>query len=86
MTQIAILATLTKLYPDAGIFNTDRVKNFYRAIGTDKIRKKIEAGWTVDRILSAGKPELLQFLQLRKNFCCTKGHHKNRVAKNFLYP
>ncbi|NOY77916.1 MAG: DUF1343 domain-containing protein [Calditrichaeota bacterium] len=67
-TQITILATLYHLYPNAGIFDTDRVKSFYRAMGTDKIRKEIEAGWTVDQILNADKPELLRFLRLRKKF------------------
>ncbi len=67
-TQITILSTIYKLYPDAGIFNTDRVKSFYRAVGTDKIQKEIEAGWTVDQILDEDKPELFKFLQIRKKF------------------
>jgi len=67
-TQITILATLYKLYPAVGIFDTERVRSFYRAMGTDKIQKEIEAGWTVDQILNEGKPKLIQFLHLRKKF------------------
>ncbi|HDK35703.1 MAG TPA: DUF1343 domain-containing protein, partial [Bacteroidetes bacterium] len=50
-TQITILVTLHKLYPKAGIFKTERLKNFGRAMGTDKIQKEIQEGWTVNQIL-----------------------------------
>lgn len=67
-TQITILSTLYKLYPHAGIFDSERAKSFYRAMGTDKIQREIEAGWTIEQILNEYKPELFKFLQLRKKF------------------
>ncbi len=66
LTQLTILTTLYKLYPHAGIFDTKRTDSFDRAMGTDKIRKEILAGWTADKILKADEPRLLEFLKLRK--------------------
>jgi uncharacterized protein YbbC (DUF1343 family) len=66
LTQLTLLTTIYKLYPKAGIFQTKRTANFDRAMGTDKIRKAIEAGWSAAKILKAHQPQLQQFLKLRQ--------------------
>ncbi len=68
LTQLSILTTIYKLYPRAGIFDTKRTVSFDRAMGTDKIRNEIEAGWSAERILKADEPRLQEFLKIRERY------------------
>jgi uncharacterized protein YbbC (DUF1343 family) len=67
-TQIHILTALNKLFPEQHIFKTPRINSFYKAIGTDKISKAIEAGKTAEEIISGWQPELEKFKELRKKY------------------
>ena len=66
--QIHILTALKKLYPGQNIFNTDRIQSFYRAIGTDKVQKAIEAGKNADEIIAEWQPELQAFMKIRQKY------------------
>jgi len=68
LTQISILCTIRKLYPNQEIFASDRITMFDRAMGTDLVRKKIQNGADARSILNMFEDEMHQFMQKRQNY------------------
>jgi len=67
-TQIHILTALKKLYHEHDIFKTDRIQNFYRAIGTDKVQQAIEDGKSADEIIAQWQTEIQEFMKIRQKY------------------
>lgn len=67
-TQIYILTTLKKLYPEVDFFNTPRVSMFDKAMGTDKIRIQIDRSISADKIISSWDKDLKEFINLSKKY------------------
>jgi uncharacterized protein YbbC (DUF1343 family) len=67
-TQLWILATLLRLYPNQEIFSAARTQNFDRAMGTDRVRLKLLDGETPDRIIAEWQPALEAFKLRRQKY------------------
>ena len=67
-TGIAILHTLYRLYPNAGIFQEDRMKMFHYAMGTDKITEMIKSNLSLKDIFDWYNRDLNKFLKIRKKY------------------
>ena len=67
-TQIFILTTLKKLYPDQDFFATSRVDMFYKATGTDKIRTQIDQKKSAVEIIQSWQEDLNAFKKIRKKY------------------
>jgi len=68
LTQLHILAALLKLYPEHQIFNPDRLMSFYRAIGTDSVKRRLEQGESPVAIYRSWMKDLEQYRQRRENY------------------
>ncbi len=66
--QLHILDALLKLYPEQRLFNTRRVVNFDRAMGTDKVRKMLVQGKTPEQIMQSWKERLDAYRHKRKKY------------------
>ena len=67
-TQLWLLATLLKLYPDQEIFATARQQSFDRAMGTDRVRLKLAAGETPVKIITDWQTELEAYKTRRQKY------------------
>ena len=70
-TQIYIMTTLKKLFPEHDIFDTRRISSFDRAFGSDEIRQRISNGEAAEKIIADWQEQL--------------GKFKNKRAKYLLY-
>ena len=68
LTQLWILATLLKLYPNQEFFSAERQQSFDRAMGTDQVRLKLVAGETPDKIIAEWQNELDAFKARRLKY------------------
>jgi len=70
--QIHILAAIRRLFPDHPLFdvraNPKGIRNFDRAMGSDSIRRQLEAGWEAEKIIRSWEPELEKFRQIRRKY------------------
>lgn len=67
-TQIHILAAINELYPDQKIFETDRIRMFDKANGTDQIRLMLQRGVPAEQIITSWQDDLQRFLTVRKKY------------------
>ena len=67
-TQIHILDALLKLYPDAGLFKTQRIASFDRAMGTDEVRKMLLNREDVKNIFASWKAGLKAYAKTRLKY------------------
>ncbi|MFC1724386.1 exo-beta-N-acetylmuramidase NamZ domain-containing protein [candidate division KSB1 bacterium] len=67
-TGIAILHTLNKLYPNAGIFQENRLKMFHYAMGTDKITDMIKNKSSLKEIFDWYEKDLNKFMEIREKY------------------
>jgi uncharacterized protein YbbC (DUF1343 family) len=63
-TGLHLIATLKSLYPELLEFRP----HFDRLLGTDTVRKQLEAGDSVESIVASWAPELERFCQLREKY------------------
>ncbi len=68
LTQLHLLKTLYKLYPQQNIFNPERNKNFDQAVGTDSVRMLLQSNVTPDSIYFSWKEELEAYREKRKAY------------------
>lgn len=66
LTQLHVLKTMLKLYPQQNILNLDRVKNFDQAVGTDSVRLLLQSDATPDSIYFSWKKDLAKYREQRK--------------------
>ncbi len=65
LVQLHIIAALLQLYPSIDIFNTDRVKNFDQAMGTDMVKLRLRRGVPPDSIYRTLEYELKPYREKR---------------------
>ena len=63
-TGLYLIATLKSLYPDVFEFRP----HFDRLMGTDSVRKRLEAGDSVESIVASWEPDLERFRKLRAKY------------------
>ncbi len=68
LTQLHILKTMLKLYPQQNIFNPERVKNFDQAVGTDSVRLLLLHGTSPDSVYFSWKKDLAKYREQRKAY------------------
>lgn len=68
LTQLYILATLYKLYPEQNIFNPARVKSFDQAMGTDSVRLRLLRGDSPATIYLSWEPALKEYRAKRERY------------------
>lgn len=68
VTQIHILTTIQKLYPQQKIFDTKRVNMFDKAFGTDEIRKAVLRGDSAEQIKASWQDQLEEFKKIRAKY------------------
>ena len=58
-----------KLYPEQNLFSKkNRVNMFNKVVGTDKIRKDLISGLSVEEIVNSWSPELETFKTIREKY------------------
>ncbi|MHA2278036.1 MAG: exo-beta-N-acetylmuramidase NamZ family protein [Candidatus Kariarchaeaceae archaeon] len=68
-TGLHIMQTHMKLYPEKDLFSKkDRVKMFEKVVGTNKIRKSLIAGLTINDLKETWLPELEKFSTKRAKY------------------
>ena len=68
-TGLHIMRVHMKLYPEKNLFSKkNRVKMFDKVVGTDQIRKSLEAGARIQEIENSWLPELEKFKTKRKKY------------------
>lgn len=69
---ITLLRTLKDLYPEFAWLNTGTPASprwwIDHLTGSDRVRKAIDAGWSVDAIVASWRAELADFTRLRRSF------------------
>lgn len=68
LTQLHVLKTMMKLYPQQNIFNPERVRSFDQAVGTDSVRILLQNNTTPDSIYFSWKNELAKYREQRKAY------------------
>ncbi|MEK7729077.1 MAG: DUF1343 domain-containing protein [candidate division KSB1 bacterium] len=68
LTQLHLLKTLLKLYPQQNILNTERAKSFDQAVGTDSVRLLLQNDASPDSIYFSWKKELAKYREQRKPY------------------
>ncbi len=68
LTQLHVLKTMLKLYPQQNIFNPERVRSFDQAVGTDSVRILLQSNTTPDSIYFSWKKELAKYREQRKAY------------------
>ncbi|MGH7497100.1 MAG: exo-beta-N-acetylmuramidase NamZ family protein [bacterium] len=68
LTQLHVIATLMKLYPSVDLFDTDRVKNFDQAMGTDMIKLRLRRGVPPDSIYRTLEHDLKSYREKRVKY------------------
>lgn len=68
ITQIHILTSLQKLYPEQKIFDTKRINMFDKAFGTDEIRKAVLRGDSAEQIIASWQDQLEEFKKIRAKY------------------
>ncbi|MDZ7310361.1 MAG: DUF1343 domain-containing protein [candidate division KSB1 bacterium] len=68
LTQLHILATIRKLYPEQQIFNSERVRSFDQAMGTDQVRLALLRGESPETIVAGWEKELGKYRQKREKY------------------
>lgn len=66
--QIHILTALEKLFPEQNIFNTNRIRSFDRAFGTDQVRLDVQKGKSAEEIINNWQRDLEKFKVIRKEY------------------
>lgn len=67
-TQIYLLSTIYKLYPQQLIFETERIGMFNKAMGTDRVATEIKNGKNPQEIIASWERDLEKFKQIRKKY------------------
>jgi uncharacterized protein YbbC (DUF1343 family) len=68
LTQLHLIAVLLQLYPSVDIFNTDRVKNFDQAVGTDMVKLRLRRGVAPDSIYRTLEYDLKPYRDKRAKY------------------
>ncbi|MGH7456480.1 MAG: DUF1343 domain-containing protein, partial [bacterium] len=68
LTQLHILSTLLKLYPEQQIFNPERIQSFDRAMGTDQVRFALLRGESPASIMASGEKDLEAYRMKRERY------------------
>lgn len=68
LTQLHLLKTLLKLYPQQNIFNPERIRSFDQAVGTDSVRMGLQNGVSADSIYFSWKKDLAKYREQRKPY------------------
>ncbi len=68
LTQLHILTTLLKLYPEQQIFNPERIKSFDHAMGTDQVRFALLRGESPESIVASGEKDLEAYRMKRERY------------------
>jgi len=73
-TEVAIIAYLHKNYSGMGrfVWRKDKIATFDKAMGTNSVRREINAGWTYVAIVNSWRSKLSQFKAKRKKYLIYK--------------
>ena len=68
LMQLHLIAALLQLYPGSDIFNTERVKSFDRAMGTDMVKLRLRRGVPPDSIYRTLEYDLKAYREKRVKY------------------
>ncbi len=66
--QLHLLESLLKLYGERKVFGSERVRNFDRAMGTDKVRKALLRGLRAEEIIASWAADLQAYRGVRSAY------------------
>ncbi len=67
-TQVHILTSIRKLYPEQNIFDTSRSVSFDKAAGTDELRNAVLRGDSAEKIIASWQEQLKEFKKIREKY------------------